>query len=186
MVCVNTTDPLQVLQLKPSQASHVTRQQQRAPAGPVRTDNGARLWLPITHLGLVDVLYSSMPPRKRKQGAAEQQQAQPADDAGDQQQPDRDEVARKVQEKLKALDSAGRVSTGRSARPPVGNPIQACFPSPASLAVEARCQAIAEAAQEIVDNFMQEFKIRLMTGMPKQVRRRRRCARRAQRAQHAS
>jgi hypothetical protein len=35
--------------------------------------------------------------------------------------------------------------------------------------VEERCQAILGAAQEIVDGFMQEFKIRLMAGTSKQV-----------------
>jgi hypothetical protein len=44
------------------------------------------------------------------------------------------------------------------------------FKQPAPFAVEERCQAIAEAAQEIVEAFMQDFQIRLKTGIPKQAR----------------
>lgn len=115
-----------------------------------------------------------MPPRKRKQTAAEQQQA-----AGEAlQQPDRNEAARKIKEKLDALDRAGagaQRARGEAqlsvARLKFAHP----RPSPAPLAVEERCQAIAEAAQEIVDGFMQDFMIALKTGLSKQVRAARRC-----------
>ncbi|GBF94573.1 hypothetical protein Rsub_06688 [Raphidocelis subcapitata] len=80
-----------------------------------------------------------MPPRKRKQQVPGEQQEGPAE--GQQPQPDRDEIARRIAEKLAELDRA----------------------------VEQRCQDIADAASEIVDNFMQEFRIQLI-GVPKQMR----------------
>jgi hypothetical protein len=101
-----------------------------------------------------------MPPRKRK-GAAEQQAPT--------EQPDRDEVARRIQEKLRALDLAGAtraggVRDGRLSRARLNRARPPC-------AVEERCAAVMEAATEIVDAFMQDFKIQLMTVVPKQVRR---------------
>lgn len=73
------------------------------------------------------------------------------------------------------VGNAPGASRGRS----VEGQVQLSGASP--VAVEERCRAIAEAAQEIVEAFMQDFQIRLKTGIPKQVR-----ARGARRSARAS
>jgi len=116
-----------------------------------------------------------MPPRKRKQQLALEQQHEKQGEGSEQQlQPDRAEVARRIQERLEALDRAGERWWERWRGLWLsGTQVEASslilrlsFPP----AVEAKCQAIMDAAEELVDGFMQDFKIRLKTSVPPRVR----------------